>query len=264
MAWIGSAHAGASVLLAGTLTLGALHSVPTLAADPRQAAIEQVAREQGALPSDLEVVNERQATAEGGATLTALKVVDRRTGEIHSVYINGGVTGGDAGPAERHGSRCRPTDGTPAQGRCPPACCCSRPRSQASTLPVAIWTDTDPGPAEDAVRAAHPEVAWLAGRPANGTLDQLRALRAELWEARRAVYAAAADQLQIEIEAAGGTRRLCEHLRSARVRGSAAGRCGSSRRPRPEVMSIGLEGTLGHADVQRGPDRRRELDERRR
>ena len=93
MAWIGSAHAGAAVLLAGTLTLGALHPLPTIAADPRQAAIEQVAREQGALPSDLEVVNERQATAEGGRTLTALKVVDRRTGEIHSVYINGGVTG---------------------------------------------------------------------------------------------------------------------------------------------------------------------------
>ena len=66
---------------------GASTPVPTLAADPRQAAIEQVAREQGALPSDLEVVNERQATAEGSATLTALKVVDRRTGEIHSVYI---------------------------------------------------------------------------------------------------------------------------------------------------------------------------------
>ena len=85
-----------ALALASALTLSAFHSVPTLAADPRQAAIEQVAREQGALPSDLEVVNERQATAEGGATLTALKVVDRRTGDIHSVYSNGGVTGGEA------------------------------------------------------------------------------------------------------------------------------------------------------------------------
>ena len=144
-----------------------------------------------------------------------------------------------------------PADGTPAQGRCPPACCCAA-RSQASTLPVAIWTDTDPGPAEDAVRAAHPEVAWLAGRPANGTLDQLRALRAELWEARRAVYAAAADQLKIEIEAAGGTRRLCEHLRSARVRGSAAGRRGSlGRAARGDEHRFG--GHLGTQMSSAGP-----------
>ena len=231
-------------------------------ADPRQAAIEQVAREQGALPSDLEVVNERQATAEGGRTLTALKVVDRRTGEIHSVYINGGVTGDDrvlqsameAGVAQLTVLQ-RKADA--------PLRAAVAARSQASTLPVAIWTDTDPGPAEDAVRAAHPEVAWLVGRPANGTLDQLRALRGELWEARRAVYAAAADQLKDpEIQAAGGTVAYATPSCSARLRGRAGGRRGSpGRATRGDEHRVGDH--LGYADVERGSDRRRELDERR-
>lgn len=249
MSWIRSRRG--VLLLTGTLTLGALHSVPARAADPRQAAIEQVAREQGALPSDLEVVNERQATAEGGATLTALKVVDRRTGEIHSAYSNGGVTGGEAilqsametGAAQLTMLQRKADE--PLRGAISEL-------QPGSTLPVAIWTDTDPGPAEDGVRAMHPEVSWLAGRPANGTLEQLRALRAEMWEARRAVYEAAADRLRVEIEAAGGTVAYAStsaplvfaDMPAAGVEALAA---------RPEVMSIGLETTWDTQMSSAGP-----------
>ena len=76
---------------------------------------------------------------------------------------------------------------------------------QAATLPVAVWLDADPTAAEAAVEQAHPEVEWLAGRPLAQTLEQARALRAELWEARSAVYAAAAEALAAEVEALGGS-----------------------------------------------------------
>ena len=117
---------------------------------------------------------------------------------------------------------------------------------------MAIWTDADPGPAEDAVRATHPEVAWLAGRPTTGTLEQLRALRAEMWEARRAVYGAAADRLRVEIEAAGGTVAYAStsaplvfaDVPAAGVEALAA---------RPEVMSIGLETTWETQMASAGP-----------
>ena len=83
----------------------------------------------------------------------------------------------------------------------------SSPRSPSGPrppLPVAVWLSADVSGVEAAVQAAHPEVQWLAGRPLAGTVEQARALRAELWEARRAVYAAAADTLAAEVEALGG------------------------------------------------------------
>ena len=58
-----------------------------------------------------------------------------------------------------------------------------------------MWLDVDVTAAEAAVEQAHPEVEWLAGRPLATTIEQARALRGELWEARRAVYVSAADAL---------------------------------------------------------------------
>jgi subtilase family protein/S-layer family protein len=243
---------GSAVLLVGTLALGALQSVPTFAADPRQAAIEQVAREQGALPSDLEVVNERQVTAQGGASLTAIKLVDRRTGQIHSAYSNaGGVTGGYAILQDAMEIGAGQLTMVERKADAPLRAALSAPSPEGS-LPVAIWTDTDPSPAEDAVRATHPEVAWLAGRPVDGSLEQLRALRAELWEARRVVYATAADRLRVEVEAAGGT--IAYASTSAPLVFADMPPAGvEALASRPEVMSIGLEGTWDTQMSSAGP-----------
>ena len=241
-----------AIALAGVLTMGSLPSSPALAADPRQAAIEQVAREVGASASDLEVVNERQATTEGGTTLTALKLVDRRTGEIHSVYRDAGGAIGDGAvlnaAIETGAAQLSVLE---RKADAPLRAAVSEP-ARVATLPVAIWTDTDPSAAEDAVRAAHPEVTWLAGRPVNADLEALRALRAELWEARRLVYVAAADLLRVQVEAAGGTVAYVStsaplvfaDLPPAGVEALAS---------RPEVMSIGLEGTWDTQMSSAGP-----------
>ena len=74
---------------------------------------------------------------------------------------------------------------------------CSRrcePGTAAKLLPVAVWLDVDISqPRPPSGRASRGRVA---GRPAAAdTLEQARALRAELWEARQAVYAAAAESL---------------------------------------------------------------------
>lgn len=238
----------AVVLLVGTLT----HPPGTSAADPRQAAIEQVAREHGVLTSDLEVVNERQATAVGGEALSAFKLVDRRSGEIHSVYRDArGVTGdgallqavSDRGAAEMTVLE-RKADAPlrAAVADAPPE----------GMLPVAVWTDADAGSAAEAVRAVHPEVTWLAGRPVLDDLATLRSLRAELWEARRAVFADAADRLRIQIVAEGGTVAYASTsapLVFADLPAVAVDVLAS----RPEVMSIGLEGTWETQMSSAGP-----------
>ena len=71
-------------------------------------------------------------------------------------------------------------------------------------LPVAAWLNADVGAAERAVRARHPEVIWLAGRPLVNDLAMIRSLRAELWRARRDAYAAAADALRSQVQRLGG------------------------------------------------------------
>ena len=87
---------------------------------------------------------------------------------------------------------------------------------------------------------AHPEVEWLAGRPLPTTLVQARALRAELWEARRAVYRRAATALTDDVEALGGSVEYVStsaplvfvDIPSTSVRALAE---------RPQVRSMGLE-----------------------
>ena len=124
-------------------------------------------------------------------------------------------------PTRRWSRRCEP------RGR--PSSCVSR----------SGWTWTS-STAEAAVEQAHPEVEWLAGRPIPTSLEQARALRAELWEARRAVYAAAAEAVEAQVTALGGTVAYVStsaplvfvDLPSDGVAALAE---------RPEVLSLGLE-----------------------
>ena len=98
----------------------------------------------------------------------------------------------------------------------------------------------DVSASEAAVEQAHPEVEWLGGRPIPASLEQARALRAELWEARRAVYAAAAEALEDQVTALRGSVAYASasaplvfvDLPSDGVAALAE---------RPEVLSLGLE-----------------------
>ena len=111
----------------------------------------------------------------------------------------------------------------------------------AKLLPVAVWLDVDTDAAEAAVRDLHPEVTWLGERPLADSLEQARALRAELWHARQAAYVAAAASLRGEVEAAGGSVAYVStsaplvflDLPSAAVESVAM---------RDDVRSLGLEG----------------------
>ncbi|HEX2193527.1 MAG TPA: S8 family serine peptidase, partial [Candidatus Limnocylindria bacterium] len=58
--------------------------------------------------------------------------------------------------------------------------------------------------AEAAVRARHPEVTWLGGRPLVNELAAVRRLRAELWRARRDAIATSAERLAAQVRARGG------------------------------------------------------------
>jgi serine protease AprX len=107
-------------------------------------------------------------------------------------------------------------------------------------LRVAVWLNADPTNATDAVAAAHPEVEWLAGRPLAETLEQARALRAELWEARRDVYAVAAAALEEQVAALGGTVAYAS-TSAPLVFLDLPGNAVPALAERPDVLSLGLE-----------------------
>jgi len=257
--YAGSQHRVRHLLHTGVISLTAVVMLSTphspesaRGADPRQSVIEQVAQEHDISSSDLEVVNERQATAGSGETLTAFKLVDRRSGEIHSVYRDAGGLTGDGlvlrAAVDREAAGLTLLERKADQ----PLRAAIADASSEKTLPVAVWTGADPSAAEDAVRAAHAEVTWLGGRPVVAELEQLRALRAELWEARRVVFAAAADRLRVQVEAAGGTVAYVSTaapLVFADVPPHEVEKLASG----PEVMSIGLEGTWETQMSSAGP-----------
>ena len=128
---------------------------------------------------------------------------------------------------------------------------------------MAVWLDADTSDAESAVQAAHPEVQWLAGRPLATTLEQARAIRAELWEARSAVYAEAAASFEAEVATLGGSvgyASTSAPLVFVDLPAPIGGR------PRDAVRGSqpgSRGGVAGDDDVGR-PDRRRQLDERQR
>ena len=80
---------------------------------------------------------------------------------------------------------------------------------------------------------------WLAARfPA--TLEQARALRAELWEARQAIYAAAADAVEAQVNALGGSVAYVS-TSAPLVFVDVPSDGVAALAERPEVLSLGLE-----------------------
>jgi len=213
------------------------------AADPTAAAAaaEELARRHGGTAADYELVYEPLATTSAAITWAG-KFVDRRDGTLRAITRAGDGSFGDAAALAAEPEALRATtDVLEAKADDALALAVSEPDGRAR-LPVAIWMEVDVEGPEAAVRAAHPEVTWSAGRPLSNSLEQVRQLRGELWEARSGAYAAAAEALRGDVEAAGG--KIAYVSTSApivfvdvppdQVQALAA---------RPEIQSLGLEAT---------------------
>jgi hypothetical protein len=230
-AWVA---ASVAVFLLGTL----LPAPATRAADPVSAAQGDLSRRYGGNPNDYQLVTQIGLAAADG--MWAGKFIDARTGAVHSSYRAADGTTGSV--ALLDAARERAWVALPVLERKadPSLVDAVRAPTPARALRVAIWLDVDVADAEAAVVAAHPEVEWLAGRPVPTTLDQARALRAELWDARRAVYRSAAMALGADVEALGGEVAYVStsaplvfvDIPSTSVRALAE---------RPNVLSLGLE-----------------------
>jgi hypothetical protein len=190
-------------LLAFSATLRA--PAPTFAADPERAAAERLAAEHGGSPNDYRVVYDRPAGVRGtGETLWAAKLAGP-DGKLHAVYRD---AAGRLGDKALFDDRVRQyVEGLPALGAKADAALRSRVSTAAADadVPVAVWLAADATEAVAAVAAAHPEVEWAGGRPVVTDLGTARAIRAELYEARRGIYAAAADALDAAVAELGGT-----------------------------------------------------------
>ncbi len=247
-------RAGPARLAAGAtgavLALSAVLPAPTaLAADPVSVARDQLSRERGTAAEDLPLVHERPVAV--GETVWAGKFLDERTGEIVTVYRTSAGEQGTDDVMAREAAEV--TAARPAlERKADPALVAAVARPPAATLAVAVWLDVDVSGAEAAVEQAHPEVEWLAGRPLAATLDQARTLRGELWEARRAVYAAAADELAAEVEALGGSIGYVS-TSAPLVYVDLPATSVDDLATRSEVLSLGLEGAWRETMTSAGP-----------
>jgi hypothetical protein len=192
-------------LLAGSLITDA--PVSRAARPNAAAAADFLARRDGGRATDYRVLYQRSVQAPNGSALWAGKLLDRRTGRIELVYRD--AAGRTGGPELLTGLERAATAATaPLQlkaGRSLREALSSQLSVAAGQpLPVAIWLDADTDAAAAAVRARHPNVRWLGGRPLVNDLATVRSLRAELWRARRDAYAAAANAIRTRIEQLGG------------------------------------------------------------
>jgi hypothetical protein len=191
----------------GLLVAGALLSAGvSRAAEPEATAAQgHLADTVGGDPSDFELVYETSGQDADGVATWAGKLVDRRTGQIHSVYeLSGGTLGGIAAVEEIMAGALAARTHVERKADAPLRAAVAAAEPEP-LLPVAVWLDVDTSDVEAAVRDAHPEVEWLGMRPLVESLGQARALRGELWHARQAVYAAGAESLRTDVEAAGGS-----------------------------------------------------------
>ena len=234
-------RAGVAASLAIAL-LGAVPATPpAAAADPTTTARQELSRRLGGSPNDYQLVAEGAVSAvPGQAAVWAAKFLDARTGTLHSTYRTAdGVVGLsevlDAAVGDALAARSvleRKADA--------PLLAAVRAPAPTEPLQVAMWLDVDVTAAVAAVEAAHPEVEWLAGRPIPTTIEQARSLRAELWEARRAVYASAADAVRAHVEALGGSVAYASTSAPLVFVDLPAGAVDGLAQ-RPEVLSLGLE-----------------------
>ncbi|HEX5040401.1 MAG TPA: S8 family serine peptidase [Candidatus Limnocylindria bacterium] len=193
-------------VLAAILVHGSMPD-PGRAADPpeAEAAARELARQHGGVPDDYRLVHERTASVvQSGESIWVGKLVGP-DGEVHTVSRepNGRIGGGEV-VAER--ARQAVAGLTPLVAKADDAL---RSRIAATrpgeTVPASVWMTADVTGVTERVRAAHPEVEWIGERPLPQSLDEARAIRAELYEARADAYAAAEAELATQVIELGGS-----------------------------------------------------------
>lgn len=246
----GGAAAVASAAVLAVTTL--LPAPASRAADPVADARVEAARRAGVAPDSLRLVYQRSLDAgEGGGAVWAAKFLDASSGRLHAVYRSG--DGELGGPEVVESARsAADADRSPLEIKADTALRAAVQRTPDALLPVAVWLDVDTSGVGAAVAAGHPEVSWLAGRPLPESVEQARALRAEAWEARRAIYAAAAGELSPLVEALGG--RIGYVSTSAPlVFVDLPARAVEALAGRAEVLGLGLESEWRTAMSSAGP-----------
>jgi putative cell wall-binding protein len=233
----------AATLINGELMLTpvALPPPSVRASDPyAQAVAGYLATVEGGAASDYELIYERTATVPAsGETLWVGKYVDAATGTISTVYRDGrGTVAGEQTLGERESAALAAQPALEAKGD--EALLGAVAAAPAEPLHVAVWLEADAGAAVQAVVAAHPEVTWLGDRPVIDDLEQLRAIRAELYEARAATYAAAASAFGSEVAALGGEVAYAS-TSAPLVFVDLPAPAAAAVAERPEVASLGLE-----------------------
>lgn len=211
------------------------------AAEPNdQAGAGYLAVAEGGAASDYELLYERTATVPAsGETLWVGKYLDAKTGTISTVYRDGrGAVAGEETLAEREAAAVAALPALEAKGD--EALLGAVAAAPAEPLRVAVWLDADTAAAVQAVVAAHPEVSWLGDRPAVDDLEQLRAIRGELYEARAATYATAAAAFGTEVAALGGSVAYAS-TSAPLVFVDLPATSAAAVAERPEVASLGLE-----------------------
>ncbi len=229
-----------------TLTVSALLAM-ALAAPPvggagptAETAAELLARTRGGSAGDYRLVYQRNVPGGGWVG----KFLDAR-GSVAAVYRDaaGALSASD------------PFDRAPAAGNAVPAlerkadaalrrAVATSPATR--TLPVAVWLDADAATAETAVVASHPEVRWIGDRPMANDLGTMRALRAELWRARRVAYDVVQQAVAAGIRSLGGRVAYASTSAPMLFVDLPAGRV-SALAGLPRVRSIGLEQTWAPA-----------------
>lgn len=170
-----------------------------VAADPTAAA-QQLADTHGGSPSDYELVYQR-TTPTGG---WAAKYVDRRSGEIVSM---GRAAGGAISAVEdlRAAQGAALADLPALDRKADTALLDAAISNAGGMLPVTVWLTAETEAAEQSVIDRHPEITWIGDRPLVDDLALLRAVRAELWDARRMTYAEAQREIGELVADLGGS-----------------------------------------------------------
>jgi Subtilase family/S-layer homology domain len=233
---LGRARVATSVAV---LMLAGLLPAPTaLAADPVTDARQDLSRRIGGAPSDFQLLGQTAVSADAG--MWASKFIDVRTGAVHSSYRRADGTTGSVELLDEALASAQAALPVLDRKADAPLLAAVRARLAPRVLRVAVWLDVDVTAAETDVEQSHPEVQWLAGRPIPTSLGEARALRAELWEARRTIYAAAAEAVEAQVNALGGS--VAYISTSAPLVFVDLPRDGvEALAERPEVLSLGLE-----------------------
>ena len=237
------------------------------AAEPNVAAgARHLADTLGGSPNDFGLLNERVLVPDhGGAPLWSAKYLDHRTGAIHAVYrdpTNGALAGEELATAalEAAGAGLSALElkaddellAAVAEAGASRLSLAAEGEAGEISVPVGVWLAVDVTAAEQAVAAAHPEVAWDGGRPLVNDMTTARAIRAALAAAHTSARVAAHEALRVDVEALGGTvayASTAAPLAYVDMPASAV----EALAALPSVDSIGLERTWAPSMTTAGP-----------